>query len=140
MPITLSENLEIIDWEHLAIVFAQAPLGVREPARLQQVFRNSQVRCFAYDGDLLIGAGRAITDWLSYAVIFDVVLFQAYQGRGIGTEIVGYLAQRAQAKNVLLHAVPGKEGFYTKLGYRKMKTAMGLFAEPERQRQLGYIE
>jgi len=124
----------------LAVVFERAPLGTREPARLEQVFRNSSVRCFAYDGNLLIGAGRAITDWLSYAVIFDVVLLPEYQGQRIGAAIVRYLAKHAQAKNVLLHSVPGKEGFYEKLGYRKMKTAMGLFADPERQRRLGYIE
>ena len=140
MQVTLSDHLDRVDWEHLAVVFEQAPLGTREPARLQQVFQNSDVCCFVYDGDLLIGAGRALTDWLSYAVIFDVVLLPAYQGQGIGTEIVRYLAHHAKARNVLLHSVPGKEGFYEKLGYRKMKTAMGLFADPERQRLLGYIE
>ena len=87
-----------------------------------------------------MGAGRALTDWINYTVIFDVVLLPEYQAQGIGTKIMKRLAEHSKAKNVLLHSVPAKEGFYEKLGYRKLKTGMGLFADPEKYRRLGYIE
>jgi aralkylamine N-acetyltransferase len=89
---------------------------------------------------VVVGAGRAITDWVNYAVIFDVVLLPEYQGKGIGKRIMIWLAEHFQARNILLHAVPGKERFYEGLGYRRMKTAMGRFADPETKRQQGYIE
>jgi len=88
----------------------------------------------------LIGAGRAITDGVRYSVIFDVVLLPEYQGRGIGKQIMSFLTDRSKAMAVLLHAVPGREGFYAKLGYRKMKTAMAKFPNPEMQQKAGYIE
>jgi|SRR5579859_4317409 len=88
----------------------------------------------------LIGAGRAITDGIRYAVIFDVVVLPEYQKRGIGKQIMEYLIRYSKAANVLLHAVPGREEFYSKLGFRRMKTAMARFKDPEIQRERGYIE
>ncbi|HXB02047.1 MAG TPA: GNAT family N-acetyltransferase [Opitutaceae bacterium] len=140
MNTVLNDDISAIDWDQLAFIFKMAPLGERVPAKLKETFINSGVRCFAWHGEDLIGAGRAITDSIAYAVIFDVVLLPAYQGRGIGKQIMMFLAERSKAANVLLHSVPGKEEFYRKLGYRRMKTSMGRFANPEKQCQLGYIE
>ena len=140
MMATLSDNIGEIDWDRLALVFKRAPLGERDPAVLRKAFENSGVRCFVWDQKELIGAGRAITDGVRYAVIFDVVVLPEYQGRGIGKQIMAFLGERSKAANILLHAVPGKEAFYQKLGYRKMTTAMARFENPEIQRQRGYIE
>ena len=140
MPAILSSDLTIVDWAQLAVVFERAPLGQREPERLRQTFQNSGVRCFAWDGHSLVGAGRAITDGLNYAVIFDVVVLPEYQRQGIGGQIMKYLAEHSKAQNILLHSVPGMEKFYERLGYRRLKTGMGLFAEPEKWHRRGYIE
>ena len=97
MKPTLSDDLRPIDWDRLALIFQRAPLGTRDPAVLRRVFANSGVRCFAWDGPELIGAGRAITDGVRYAVIFDVVLLPEYQGKGIGKEIMAFLIERSEA-------------------------------------------
>ena len=76
-------------------------------------------------------------------MIFDVVLLPEFQGKGIGKEIIRRLADRSTSQKVLLYAAPGKEGFYSKLGFRKMKTAMIKYSTAEleqRHHQLGYIE
>jgi aralkylamine N-acetyltransferase len=140
MKISLTDDASEIDWGKLAVVFQKAPLGARDPVKLCETFTNSTVRCFVWHGKKLIGAGRAITDGVAYAAIFDVVLLPEHQGKGIGKQIMLSLAERSKAANIILHAVPGKEEFYRKLGYRKMKTAMGKFANPEGQHQRGYIE
>ena len=98
------------------------------------------MRCFAWDGDSIVGAGRAITDGLTYAAIFDLVVLPEYQRQGIGGQIMKYLAEHSKAQNILLHSVPGMEKFYERLGYRKLKTGMGLFADPEKWHRRGYIE
>ena len=140
MNVTFTEDVATIDWEQLVLVFKRAPLGDREAGRLREAFTNSGVRCFAWHQGELVGAGRAITDGITYAAIFDVVVSPEYQGKGIGKQIMLFLAERSKAANIILHAVPGKDDFYRKLGYRKMKTAMGRFANPDRLAQLGYIE
>ena len=140
MSIEFTDDTEAINWERLSVVFQRAPLGNRDPVQLRETFQNSPIRCFVWDGKELIGAGRAITDGVRYSVIFDVVLLPEYQGRGIGKQIMNFLTDRSKAPAVLLHAVPGREGFYAKLGYRKMKTAMAKFPNPEMQQKAGYIE
>ena len=137
---TFTDGIAEVDWEKLSLIFKRAPLGNRDAAGLRDVFTNSGVRCFVWDGAELVGAGRAITDGVRYAVIFDVVLLPEYQGKGIGKKIMALLAERSKAPAILLHAAPGKEEFYRKLGYRRMKTAMARFPNPEKQCELGYIE
>ncbi|HEY4232321.1 MAG TPA: GNAT family N-acetyltransferase [Lacipirellulaceae bacterium] len=143
MSVWFSESVDGVDWERLALVFKRAPLGIRDPACLQEAFQNSQIRCFVWDGGELVGAGRAMTDGVRNTVIFDVALLPEYQGRGLGSEIMNFLMERSRAPRVLLFAAPGKETFYAKLGYRKMKTAMVKYSDPEmaeHYQQLGYTE
>jgi hypothetical protein len=35
--------------------------------------------------------------------------------------------------------VPGKEGFYRKFGFLRMKTAMAIFENPQQQLERGYL-
>jgi len=140
MSVEFTDDLETVNWERLSEVFKRASLGNRDPGKLREVFQNSPIRCFVWNEGELIGAGRAITDGVRYSVIFDVVLLPEYQGRGIGKQIMCFLAERSKTPSILLYAVPEREGFYTKLGYRKMKTAMAKFPNPEMQQKNGYIE
>jgi hypothetical protein len=40
---------------------------------------------------------------------------------------------------ILIYVVPGKQVFYEKLGFGHLKTGMGLFPNPERSRNNGYL-
>jgi hypothetical protein len=62
VSIEFTQDTEGIYWERLSVVFQRAPLGKRDPVKLQETFWNSPIRCFVWDGKELIGAGRAITD------------------------------------------------------------------------------
>lgn len=139
-PIAISAGVDGIDWVVLADVFERAPLGTRDPAMLEATFRASAVSSFAFDGAVLIGAGRAISDGISYALVLDLVVLPEYQGRGVGKALMSDLAARSGARSMILHSVPGKERFYAGLGYRRMKTAMGLFADEARWVEQGYLE
>lgn len=138
--LTLSTEIDRVDWLALVSVFERAPLGKRDPVVLEQTFRNSGCYCFAYHGDELIGAGRALTDRVSYAFVLDVVLVPEHQGKGYGREIMRFIASASGARNLVLHSVPERQGFYSALGYRKMKTAMALFDAPGLWCERGYIE
>lgn len=138
--IALTTDCSKVDWNRMAAIFRRAPLGEREPTRLRRIFEQSTVCCFAWAGEELVGAGRAISDRISYAAIFDIVVAPEHQRRGVGSEILRYLTRAAEAPNIILHSVPGKEPFYARQGFRKMTTAMARFTDPEGQRRAGYIE
>lgn len=140
VPITLTDDPTHIDWHALASVIERAPLGKRVPEDLCVAFLNSGARCFAWSDGRLVGCGRALTDRQRYAVVFDVAVLPEFQGQGVGRSIMEALRTACGAAVVLLYAVPGKEDFYRKLGYRRMTTAMALFPNPDAMQRYGVIE
>ncbi len=78
----------------------------------------------AYDGDRLVGMGRAIADKASDAYIQDIVVLSEYRKRGIGAAIVRELIARLKAAGVDwigLIAAPGATHFYEELGFEVLK-------------------
>lgn len=141
MDIQFSTDIAGVSWEELARVFELAPLGKRrDPEKIELAFRNSPLKVFAFDGNKLVGAGRALSDGVWRAIIYDVAVLPEYQGRGIGSEMMRQLIQTAKVDVIMLYAAPGKEAFYERFGFRKMKTAMAIMANPEDRREKGFIE
>lgn len=141
MALTWSDQLEPVDWAELSALYRAAPLGDKHPDGLRVVFANSMFRCFVREEGLLVGAGRALADGVDTAYICDVALLPSHQGQGLGREIVARLVESARGhRKIILYAVPGKEPFYRRLGFRRMCTAMAIFADPVAARQGGYID
>lgn len=141
MKINLSTDLDSISWEELAHLFELAPLGKRrDPEKLEIAFRNSLLRVFAWHDKTLVGAGRALSDGVWRAAIYDVAVLPAYQGKGIGSRIMRHLIDSANVDVIMLYATPGKEEFYERFGFRKMTTAMAITPSEEEARRRGLIE
>ncbi len=141
MEISLATDVDRISWEELARLFELAPLGKkRDPEKLAMAFRNSLLTVFAFDGTKLVGAGRALSDGVWRAAIFDVAVLPEYQGKGIGSAIIRRLVDSAHAEVIILYAEPGKEGFYERFGFRKMTTAMAITPSEDEARKRGLIE
>ena len=129
-----------MDWDTLSNLYRIAPLGEKKPADLQVVFSNSLFKSFVYEGGKLIGAGRALADGMDCSYICDIAVHPDYQGAGLGKDIVSSLVALSKGhKKIILYAVAGKEPFYRKLGFRRMLTAMAIFANPEQAMQSGLI-
>lgn len=125
-----SETLDGIDWDELSALYRAAPLGDKTPAWLRTAFGNSMFRVFARDGAALVGAGRALADGVDCAYVCDVAVMPSHQGRGLGAQIVRRLVERAHGhRKIILYAVPGKEAFYRRFGFRRMTTAMAIFSD-----------
>ena len=121
-----------LDWNELSELYRVAPLGVKSPGSLRTVFSNSRFKCFVYAGDRLIGAGRSLADGLDCAYIADVAVHPEHQGSGLGSQIIRTLVEKASGhKKIILYANPGTEGFYFKLGFLPMNTAMGIWSNRE---------
>ncbi|MEE4354922.1 MAG: GNAT family N-acetyltransferase [Desulfococcaceae bacterium] len=129
-----------INWSELAELYRIAPLGQKLPADLELVFTNSRFKCFVFDGSRLIGVGRALADSADCSCICDISVHPDYQGIGLGKKIVQYLVNQSKDHTkIILYANPGKEGFYAKLGFKKMNTAMAIFRNEETAINKGII-
>ena len=129
-----------VDWDALSHLYRIAPLGEKKPADLKVVFSNSLFKSFVYEGGKLIGAGRALADGMDCSYICDIAVHPDHQGAGLGKDIVSSLVALSKGhKKIILYAVAGKEPFYRKLGFRRMLTAMAIFANQEQALQSGLI-
>lgn len=139
MAISIRLGIDGLDWVAVADVIARAPLRKREPEEVRRASEGSFVVCTAWDGEKLVGFGRAISDGEYQSAIYDMAILPEYQGQGVGRQILTALLDRLPSGNVLLYAAPGKEGFYRKHGFDLMRTGMARFVDPEGMRQRGYI-
>ena len=129
-----------VDWKQLSELYRIAPLGDKSADDLECVFSNSRYKCFVYAGNTLIGVGRALADGLDCSYICDVAIHPEYQGIGLGKKIVKKLTTLSKGhKKIILYANPGKEGFYIKLGFKKMNTAMAIFNNQQRALETGLL-
>jgi ribosomal protein S18 acetylase RimI-like enzyme len=128
MTLTWTSTQDHIDWHALETLYRLAPLGNKSAAHLQTVFSNSRFKFFAYEGEQLVAAGRALSDGADCSYICDVAVMPSHQGTGLGREMVQRLVAASQGhKKIILYSVPGKEGFYRKLGFLRLLTAMAIF-------------
>jgi GNAT superfamily N-acetyltransferase len=128
---TWSDALDTIDWHEVETLYRLAPLGNKSAAHLQTVFSNSRFRCFVFDAGKLVAAGRALSDGADCSYLCDVAVLPTHQGHGLGKQVVKRLVELSRGhKKIILYAVPGKEGFYRKLGFLRMLTAMAIFDDP----------
>ena len=129
-----------IDWDELSALYRDAPLGDKPPDLLRTVFGNSLFKCFVFEGGRLVGAGRALADGADCAYLCDIAVLPSHQGTGLGKQIVAHLVERSRGhRKIILYAVPGKEPFYRKFSFLRMKTAMAIFSNPQQQLERGYL-
>jgi ribosomal protein S18 acetylase RimI-like enzyme len=129
-----------IDWNELSQLYLLAPLGNKKAENLKTVFSNSRYKCFVFENSNLIGVGRALADGIDCSYICDIAIHPSYQGMGLGGNIVKKLVALSQAhKKIILYANPGKEGFYKKLGFKQMNTAMAIFDNEEHAIEVGLV-
>lgn len=139
MAITLRFDMDGVDWQSAVTIFERAPLGTREPDVCERAFAGSDLVCFAWDGDTLVGMARALSDGERQSVIYDMCILPEYQGRRLGLRMMEEMLERLDTPTTVLWAVPGKEPFYEKLGFKPMLTAMARFEDPESSAANGYI-
>jgi GNAT superfamily N-acetyltransferase len=103
-------------------------LGEKDTDDLRVAFTNSRFKVFAFDGERLVGAGRAIADGVECAYLCDVAIHPDYQRQGLGRELMTQLRRLTEGhRKVLLYAAAGKEGFYRRLGFLPLPNAMAIF-------------
>lgn len=134
-------STDSIDWSELSEMYRLAPLGNKSPDWLKIAFTNSMFKFFARDNGALVAAGRAVADGVDCSYICDIAVHPSHQGKGLGREVIERLVAASHGhRKIILYSVPGKEDFYRRFGFRRMKTAMAIFENPEQAATNGYTD
>lgn len=140
MNIEYRNNCENIDWSRVASLLNEVGMSSTTPEIHKISFDKSYSVLFVFHEDKMIGMGRVISDGVRQSAIYDIAVDPVYQGYGIGKEIISRLMAETPDCNFILYASPGKEDFYRRLGFRKMKTGMAFFADPDRMTDGVFVE
>ncbi len=129
-----------VDWEIVSETLKRVGMAYYEPSLHRKAFENSYVTVFIYRNNQMIGFGRAISDGAYQAAIYDVAVIPDFQKMGLGNIIMENILARLPPCNIILYASPGKEGFYRKQDFKKMKTGMARFRNAGQMKEKGFIE
>ena len=92
----------------------------RQPAQLRTMLAASSVVVTAWQGGRLVGFGRATSDGVFRATLWDVVVATDQQGLGIGRQLVDQLLRSGPLRQVerIYLMTTQSSGFYQQLGFR----------------------
>ena len=91
----------------------------RSPRQLRQMLKGSQVIVSLWRGKRMVGFGRASSDRIYRAVLWDVVVAGDLQGRGLGRRVVEALLASPKLRKVerVYLMTTNSNGFYEQMGF-----------------------
>ncbi|WP_058953540.1 GNAT family N-acetyltransferase [Clostridium tyrobutyricum] len=140
MNLKIQYNCSNVDWNRVSKILEEVNMAYFDPEIHKKAFQNSHTVVFVYHSDKLIGFGRVISDGVYQAAIYDVAVLPEYQGKHVGSTIIKSIIKKIPYCNFILYASPGKEKFYEKMNFKKMKTGMALFNDAEKMQSKGFIK
>ncbi|NOR22906.1 MAG: GNAT family N-acetyltransferase [Desulforhopalus sp.] len=140
MELNVKQDCIGVDWSAVSAILKTVGMAYHEPEALRRAFEASHTTVFIYRAGQLIGFGRAISDGVYQAAIYDCAVLPEFQGKGHGATLMKNILAQIVDCNVILYASPGKEGFYQKIGFRKMKTGMAHFKNSKSMKERGFTE
>ena len=130
--ITYKTEINDLDWEKLVDLYDETDMCIglgrkRETEKIRRAFQNSSRFVTAWDSEIIIGAGRMISDGECYGWIHDMAVLPSYRKQGIGRTIVEKLLESNEKLLIGLTSSFEAVDFYTRLGFNKHKTAMAKY-------------
>ncbi|OOM79617.1 mycothiol acetyltransferase [Clostridium puniceum] len=127
MNYKIQKTAENINWSKVAELLSHFGLSDFDAETQQKVFEQSYAVVFIIDNGELIGVGRAISDGICQAAIYNIALDEKYHGKGLGRVIINQLIEQVKQCNIILYTHPNTVNFYEKLGFSQMKTGMAMY-------------
>src|SRR5437762_1581849 len=91
-----------LDLDQVIELYRASTLGVRRPIddrpRFGEMLRNVNLVVTVWDGNLLVGISRAITDYSYFTYLADLAVRAFHQKQGIGKELMRRIQQLGGSK------------------------------------------
>ncbi len=122
-----------LDLDDVIELFRATSLGVRRPLddrdAIANMIRHGNLMATAWDGPLLVGIGRTMTDFSFVAYMSDLAVRESHQRQGIGRELIRITRNELGLKTTLvLLAAPAAVDYYPQLGFTQHPSAWTLNA------------
>lgn len=119
---------EFIDVLKRSTLGERRPIGDRE--RIAAMLAHANLTCTAWEGGVLIGIARSLTDFSYCCYLSDLAVDVACQRKGVGKELIRMTQSRLQPEcKIILLAAPKAETYYPKIGFTRHRSAWVLAGE-----------
>ena len=120
----IGNQLELDD---LIELYIASTLGERRPVadrgRMGNMLANANLVVTAWDGELLVGISRALTDFSFATYLSDLAVRASHQRQGIGKELILRTQQAAPLAKIVLLAAPKAVDYYPHIGFTQHGSA-----------------
>ena len=110
-----------LDLEAVIELYRASTLGERRPVddreRMRQMLANANLVVTAWDGDLLVGIARSVSDFSYCTYLSDLAVRLSHQRRGIGRELIRRTREHSGQATVILLAAPKAVDYYPRVGF-----------------------
>lgn len=118
-PISVHQFIDVMDRSGLA---ARRPIA--DGACMAAMVEKASLFVTAWEGDVLVGVGRCLTDFVYNCYLADLAVDLAYQQQGIGKQLIEQIkTTQGPLCKVILLAAPAAVAYYPKIGFTQHPSA-----------------
>jgi ribosomal protein S18 acetylase RimI-like enzyme len=122
-----------LDLDQVIELYRASTLGARRPIDDREIMsamlQQANLVVTAWDGELLVGIARTLTDFAYVGYLSDLAVRESHQRRGIGVELVRKTRERMGPRStIVLLAAPKAVDYYPRIGFRRHDSAWVLSA------------
>ena len=98
------------------------PRPVNDKERIKRMYENSNLVITAWDGELLVGVSRSLTDFCWCCYLSDLSVRHEYKGKGIGKRLIELTKDKVgEHSMLLLLSVSTAMEYYPKVGLKRVE-------------------
>ncbi|MCC6365996.1 MAG: GNAT family N-acetyltransferase [Bryobacterales bacterium] len=116
-----------LDLDEVLDLYRASTLGERRPVddrnRMADMLHNANLVVTAWDGALLVGIARSMTDFAYATYLSDLAVRLSHQRQGIGKELIRRTQREAPRASVILLAAPKAVEYYPHIGFQAHPSA-----------------
>ncbi|MEW6209023.1 MAG: GNAT family N-acetyltransferase [Acidobacteriota bacterium] len=117
-----------LDLDQVIELYRASTLGERRPVDdpmiVSAMIRHANLIVTAWDGDLMVGISRTLTDFFYVGYLSDLAVRASHQKMGIGVELIRKTRERMGPRSMLvLLAAPKAIDYYPRIGFSKHSSA-----------------
>jgi predicted N-acetyltransferase YhbS len=102
-------------------LYRASTLGARRPVddrpRMERMLREANLVITAWEGQLLVGISRSLTDFSYATYLADLAVRESHQRHGIGRELIRRTQAASAPATIILLAAPAAVTYYPHIGF-----------------------
>ena len=124
-----------LDVDEVTDVYRDLTLGERRPVddrqRMLAMLANANLVVTAWDGDIMVGIARSVSDFAYATYLSDLAVRRSHQRRGIGRALIARTQREGGQARIILLASPAAADYYPRIGLRRHDSAWCLSPDEE---------